>query len=61
MAAGMMFSVEFVYVLRDGAGEAANCLVCLLLTALGAMSGRRCSRPRKRSIPLPRFSSCWAC
>ena len=40
MAAGMMFSVEFVYVLRDGAGEAANCLMALLLCALGAMSGR---------------------
>lgn len=36
----MMFSVEFVYVLRDGVGEAANCLMALLLCALGAMSGR---------------------
>ena len=35
-----MFSVEFVYVLRDGVGEAANCLMALLLCALGAMSGR---------------------
>lgn len=40
LCAGMMFSVEFVYVLRDGVGEAANCLMALLLCALGAMSGR---------------------
>lgn len=40
MTAGMMFSVEFVYVLRDGLGEAANCLIVLLLSALGAMSAR---------------------
>ena len=26
LTAGMMFSVEFVYVLRDGVGEAASCL-----------------------------------
>ena len=31
LCAGMMFSVEFVYVLRDGVGEAANCLMALLL------------------------------
>ena len=40
LCAGMMFSVEFVYVLRDGVGEAANCLMALLLCALGAMSGQ---------------------
>ena len=51
MAAGMMFSVEFVYVLRDGAGEAANCLVCLLLTALGAMSGRALLAPEEKEHP----------
>ena len=34
LCAGMMFSVEFVYVLRDGVGEAANCLMALLLCAL---------------------------
>ena len=51
MAAGMMFSVEFVYVLRDGVGEAANCLVCLLLTALGAMSGRALLAPEEKEHP----------
>jgi len=40
LTAGMMFSVEFVYVLRDGVGEAASCLMALLLAALGAMSAR---------------------
>ena len=35
-----MFSVEFFYVLRDGVGEAASCLMALLLCALGAMSGQ---------------------
>ena len=51
MAAGMMLSVEFVYVLRDPAGEAANCLVCLLLTALGAMSGRALLAPEEKEHP----------
>ncbi len=51
MAAGMMFSVEFVYVLRDGTGEAANCLVCLLLTALGAMSGHALLAPEEKEHP----------
>ena len=40
LAAAMMLSVEFVYVLRDGAGEAAGCAVSLLLAALAAMSAR---------------------
>ena len=40
LTAGMMFSVEFVYVLRDGVGEAASCLMALLLAAFGAMSAR---------------------
>ena len=40
LTSGMMFSVEFVYVLRDGVGEAASCLMALLLAALGAMSAR---------------------
>ena len=51
MAAGMMLSVEFVYVLRDPAGEAANCLVCLLLTALEAMSGRALLAPEEKEHP----------
>ncbi len=51
MAAGMMLSVEFVYVLRDPAGEAANCLVCLLLAALGAMSGRALLAPEEKEHP----------
>lgn len=40
LTAAMMLSVEFVYVLRDPGAEAANCLVSLLLAAMGAMSGR---------------------
>lgn len=64
LCAGMMFSVEFVYVLRDGVGEAANCLMALLLCALGAMSGRALCRPatrKRRTTPTRRFSSCSAC
>lgn len=36
MSAGMMLSVEFVYAVKGGAGEAAYCLLCLLLAALSA-------------------------
>ena len=45
LCAGMMFSVEFVYVLRDGVGEAANCLIALLLASLGTMSARALLAP----------------
>ena len=48
LAAAMMFSVEFVYLLRDGAGEAANCLVSLLMAALSAMSGRALLAPEEK-------------
>ena len=44
LCAGMMFSVEFVYVLRDGVGEAANCLT-------GTSS--RTAKPPSRSARRP--------
>lgn len=40
LTAGLMLSVELVYLLRDGVGEAAGCAVSLLLAALSAVSGR---------------------
>mgnify|MGYP004544362903 FL=1 len=51
LTAAMMLSVEFVYVLRDPAGEAANCLVSLLLAALGAMSARALLTPGEGEHP----------
>ena len=51
LAAGMMLSVEFVYVLRDPGGEAATCLVSLLLAALAAMSGRALLAPAEKEHP----------
>ena len=51
LSAGMMLSVEFVYVLRDPGGEAATCLVSLLLAALAAMSGRALLAPAEKEHP----------
>ena len=51
LTAGLMFSVEFVYVLRDGVGEAANCLIALLLASLGTMSARALLAPEEKEQP----------
>ena len=51
LTAGLMFSVEFVYVLRDGMGEAANCLIALLLASLGTMSARALLAPEEKEQP----------
>ena len=48
LASSMMLSVEFVYLLRDGADGAANCLVSLLIAALGAMSARALLAPEEK-------------
>ena len=51
LTAGLMLSVEFVYVLRDGVGAAANCLLALLLASLGTVSARALLSPEKKDSP----------
>ena len=51
LTAGLMLSVEFVYVLRDGVGAAASCLLALLLASLGTVSARALISPEKKDSP----------